>query len=256
MNAANPIRARFRNQPLFSSIPGSFPWILLPMLAAAIALPFSRIPSAAGPEPLPQVETQIETRITAVGEDQHHRRLSFTVFVLAEHLSWKLESSGDLEGGQTIISPDLIAAINQACDVFCVGTASVEGERQAEEARAAQRAFKLAQWVGEVMGNSSHARLFALNAGQYRGPKELLSSQQRRAIILATLPHDDVDLGEGLRSGLQQIQQSSPFVFSLLRDYSRSNEWLRISPDAALTDGSKQTGTAIPRSPQALANRR
>jgi hypothetical protein len=141
-----------------------------------------------------------------------------------------MESADDLEGAQTVLGPELIVAINHAPDVFCVGTASFEGGTHAEEARAGQRARKLAQWVGAVIGNPKSTRLFTLNAGQYKGPPELVSSYQRKAIILVTGPHDDkVNLSEGLSSGLERAQQTSPVVYSLLHQYSRSREWLKLS---------------------------
>jgi hypothetical protein len=209
----------------------------LTILAVAATVPPGNLWMTAGSEsgPLP---AQVETRINTVGYDKNQRPLPFTVYVLTQQLSWKLESTDDLEGGQTMLSPELIVAINHARDVFCVGTASFEGITHVEEARAAQRAGQLMRWVETVIENPRHTRLFTLNAGQYKGPKELVSSYQRRAIILVTGPHDDdVDLSEGLTSGLEQKQLTSPVVYSLLHHYSRSNEWLRLSSDPAPTIG-------------------
>ena len=173
---------------------------------------------------------QVETRIATVGYDKKQLRLPFTVYVLTRQLSWKQKSTDELEEGHTMLSPELIAAIGGARDVFCVGTASFEGVTQVEEARAAQRAAKLAQWLATVVENPRQTRLFALNAGQYQGPKDLVSAYQRKAIILITGPHDDdVDLSESLTSGLEQLQQNSPVVYSLLHYYSRSGEWLNLS---------------------------
>jgi len=96
-----------------------------------------------------------------------------------------------------------------------------------EEARAAQRARQLAEWVKTAIGSPRQTRVFTLNAGQYRGPRELGSSYQRRAVILVAGPHEeDVNMSEGLRSGLEQQQQASPLIYMLLHQYSRSLEWL------------------------------
>jgi hypothetical protein len=249
----NPIMAGFRCQPLISNIPGSFPWIVVTILAVAaamvLAVPPVDLSIKANPASRPP-PALVETRIVTVGEDQNHRSLPFTVYVLAQELSWKLESTEDLEGEKTILSPELTVAINHAQDVFCVGTASFEGGSQAEEARAAQRAGKLAQWVGTVIGKPGHTRLFTLNAGQYKGPTELISSYQRKAIILVTGPHDDkVDLGEGLRSGLEQTQQTSPVVYSLLHHYSRSREWLKLANGPARPIGRGKKRGVSPRMP-------
>jgi hypothetical protein len=206
----NLLAASIRCQPLLSNIPGSFSWILLTLLAVAgmVALAISNLPMT------PVVQTSklpamVDIRIATQRFDAHHRSLPFTVYVLTQQLSWKLESADDLEGEKTMLSPELILAIKDARDVFCVGTASFEGATQTEEERAAQRAGKLAQWVGVVIGNPGHTRLFTLNAGQYKGPSELVSSYQRKAIILVTGPHaDEVNLSEGLTSGLEREQRT------------------------------------------------
>jgi hypothetical protein len=225
-------------QQLMSGIPASFWWILSTLLAV-VAVPFS-CPSGPGPletKPAPVEAGQpqvtvvnVETRVTAEGRDSHQRSLPFTVYVLAQQLSWKLESATDLEGGNTILSPELTTAVSSARDVFCVGTASFEGATRAEEARAAERAATLAHWVGTIIRDPRQTRVFALNAGQYRGPKELDSAYQRKAILIVTGPHDDaVNLSEGLTSGLKRQQQAFPVVYSLLHDYSRSKEWAQLA---------------------------
>jgi hypothetical protein len=240
----NPIQASFGCQPLMSDIPGSIPWILLTLLAAVATVPLSNLSMTAGVEisPLP---VTVETRIATEGYDRRQRRLPLTVYVLTQQLSWKLESTVDLEGGQPLLGPELIVAINRARDVFCVGTASFEGVSRSEEARAARRAAKLAQWVAAVVRNPSQTRLFTLNAGQYKGPNEPDSAYQRKAIIIATGPHDDeVNLSEALTSGLEREQQTFPVVYSLLHRYSRSSEWLKIpnKPGETIGRGNENAG--------------
>jgi hypothetical protein len=214
---------------LLSGIPASFPWTLLAILAVA-SIPLAGYLSAPPVVESAPAAAQVEIRIVANGYDKNQRSLPFTVFVLTQGLSWKLESATDLEGGQTLLNPELIAAIRRAPDVFCVGTASFEGITQAEEARAAKRARKLAQWVAAVVPAANRTRIFTLNAGQYKGPAEPDSAYQRKAIIIATGAHDaGVNLAEGLTSGLELQQQTFPVVYSLLHHYSRSKEWLDIS---------------------------
>ena len=224
----NFLRAGFGRQRVISGIPASVPWILVTILAVA-ALPFTHLP---GPAPVktnppPEPVVTVETQITSEGYDSHHRSLPFTVYILSHQLSWKLQSATDLEGEQSLLGPELASAINRARDVFCVGTASFEGVTRTEEARAAQRAVQLAQWVSTAIRNPGQTHLFTLNAGQYRGPPELDSTYQRKAILIVTGPHDDeVDLSEGLTAGLERQQQEFPVVYSLLHHYSRSKEWL------------------------------
>jgi hypothetical protein len=219
--------SRHRCRPVIGNIPGSVPWILSVVLAPMMVLPFANLSSPPRVEPVPP-PAQVETRINAEGFDRQHRALPFTLYVLTQQFSWKLESTADLEGGETLLNAELTDAINHGREVFCVGTASFEGARGLEEARAAERARTLAEWVRTAIVDPSKTRVFALNAGQYVGPKELESSYQRKAIIIATGQHEeDVDLREALTSGLERQQQTSPLVYNLLHQYSRSNEWLR-----------------------------
>jgi len=234
-----------RLKPTADGIPPAFAPLLL-ALAIVVALPFSFQPkkpraAAPAPSPPPPPVVQVETRIPAQGVDRQGRRLPFTVYVLSDQLSWKLESVTDLEGRQPLLNAELREAITRGQDVFCVGTASFEGNTLREEARAAERARTLARWV--QAGIEVHVRVFQVNAGQYKGPPEGMGSpNQRKAIIIVTQGHaDDVVLGDALRSGLESRQREYPIVASLLHDYSRSGEWLRVlnrqrpdAPDAAI----------------------
>jgi hypothetical protein len=240
---ANPILDAARGRHLLSNIPASVACILFTLVAAALGVLYGDFPAPKSP-PSAAPPAQVETHIATEGEDRNHRHLPFTVYVLAEQLSWKLESTNDLEGGSTLLSPALLVALNGAPEVFCVGTASFEGATPAEEARADQRANRLAQWVKAAV-DRAHTRIFTLNAGQYRGQEELESARQRKAVILITGPHDDeVDLGEALRSGLEQIRKTSPVVDNLLSHYSRSRQWLK---------GLSEAGHGTPRRRHSIA---
>jgi hypothetical protein len=227
---SNPILSAIHSRPLMSNIPASVACVLFTVVGVSLAVLYGNFAPKVAPQPVPPpppAPAQVETVVPTQGQDSRGRSLPFTVYVLAAQLSWRLESTNELEGGQTLLSPVLVAAINGAAEVFCVGTASFEGGARAEEARAGERAGRLAQWVGTAVANTT-TRVFTLNAGQYRGPKELASTEQRKAVILITGPHDAaVDLGEALGSGLQRIRQTNPVVNSLLSDYSRSHVWLR-----------------------------
>src|SRR5260221_294049 len=91
MDVLMPVMGGIGRQRVMSTIPGSVPWVLFTMLGAAVTVPLSYFPMTAGLDsgPLP---AQVETRIATVGYDQKQRRLPFTVYVLTQQLSWKLES--------------------------------------------------------------------------------------------------------------------------------------------------------------------
>jgi len=152
--------------------------------------------------------------------------MGFTVYILSAQLSWKLESVTSLEGDRPLLGPELREAINRARDVICVGTASSEGITQKEEDRAGVRARTLAQWVRGVIQDPGKTRLFAVTAGQYKGPRTQESAIQRKAIIIVAGPHSDgVDLREALNSGLEKKAAEDPTIYSLLHHYSQSGEW-------------------------------
>ena len=223
-----------RRQALVSDLPPSVPFILLAMLIVVVTVAPGLVPKprpavAPPPPPPPPPRIQVEARIPMDGFDQHHRRLPFTVYVLSQDFSWKLESTTDLDGGATLLNPELEAAVNRAREVFCIGTASYEGDTGREEARADRRAAVLSQWIEAAIQKPEQTRLFRLNAGQYKGPAELASALQRKAIIIATDGHEDgVDLSAALRSGLEKKQHEFPVVYSLLHHYSRSAAWLKF----------------------------
>ncbi len=219
----------FHRPPLMSNIPAAALSMVAAVLALAVGIPLRYLDTAhqVEPAPPPPSPPQIEARIQGEGYDQQQRRLPFTVYVLSQELTWKLESVTDLEGQGTLLSPELTDALNRARDVLCVGTASFEGATTKEEARAAERARNLAQWVGSAIRDPQQARVFAVSAGQYRGPVEVRSANQRKAIIIITEGHaDDVDLHEALSAGLRKKQEEYPIVYSLLHEYSRSGDWL------------------------------
>jgi hypothetical protein len=225
---ANSRYARSPQQAAFSKVPGSVVWILFVVLGSAISVLIAAAldsPRAEVRPPAPQVESRIST----AGYDKYHRLLPFTIYILSQQFSWKLESAVDLEGGRKLLDSDLAAAIHRARDVFCIGTASFEGATRTEEARAGQRAKRLAEWILPAIADARQTRLFTLNAGQYVGPKGLESDQQRKAVIIATGPHDEaVSLSEALKSGLEKEQRTSPVIYSLLHHYSNSRDWLRV----------------------------
>ena len=221
-----------RLQPLSSNIPGAFVAVFGCVLALSLSVPFLCLSNAGAPAsaepPPPDPPSQIETRIQTDGLDRPRHALPFTIYILSHELSWKLQSVSDLEGSQPLLNPELSAALNQAREVFCIGTASHEGATRKEEARAAARAQTLANWIEPVIQSPERLRVFRLNAGQYNGPPELESSLQRKAVLMIAGDHsDEVNLSEALESGLRKKQQDYPIVYSLLHQYSRSRQWLR-----------------------------
>ncbi len=219
---------------LITHVPGAVPLILWTVLLSMLVVPLGymvRAPESGPTVKAAKVAVAIETRIASEGFDKQHRRVPFTVYILSEQFSWKLESTTDFESPENLVSPELRMAINKSRDVLCIGTASFEGAVRTEEARAAQRARILAQWIGGAILDSRKTRLFTVNAGQYQGPGDLLSTYQRRAIIIATSEHqDNVDLGDALRSGLEGKQKEYPIIASLLHHYSRSAALFLFAP--------------------------
>jgi hypothetical protein len=240
-----------RSRPATGAIPPSVPCILFLLLTISIGLPFAVVlPDR--PRVGPAVTApQVEVRIAAEGYDSSHRRLPFTIYVLSQDFTWKLESTSELQGSDSLVGPDLAAAVNRAYDVFCVGTASFEGGVRREEARAWQRAETLAGWVRPVIADPDRTRVYTLNAGQYVGPEAVESPSQRKAILIATGAHETgVNLGEALRAGMAGLEHTTEVVYHLLHHYSRSGEWLdgpcpgqtRAGDARSVTGGPKNSG--------------
>jgi hypothetical protein len=198
--------------PLATVLPFSFVLALVVVVTSSTACVWIPLPQPTASASKSCV--LVETRIDSADVDTNSHRLRFAVNVLSNQRSWRFSSSEDLQTDQPLLNPELIAQPNRAQDVFCIGTASSEGERGPEEDRAARRASTLEHRVARVIQSPGQTRVFRLNAGQYVGHFQVSSDDQRKAVITVAHGHDDdVDLAGALPSGLIQAAMLPPSVF-------------------------------------------
>src|SRR5262249_1467609 len=87
--------SRFRRRPLIAGIPAVVPLILVVVLlwpfGIVALIEFGRpdAPGVIAPPPPPIVEARVQTE----GSDSRHRTVAFTVYVLSQRVSWRLESA-------------------------------------------------------------------------------------------------------------------------------------------------------------------
>ncbi|MCB1547608.1 MAG: hypothetical protein KDJ41_07210 [Hyphomicrobiaceae bacterium] len=156
---------------------------------------------------------------TVTGRDKAGRSATFDLIVLRKDYTWVKGStnqvmlagkalSGD-EFKQAVLEKELGARIGEQKGLIAVGLASAEGERQAEERRAADRARRIAAWLGEAV--SGGKAIWTLNLGQYREAcltcETEGTSWQRPIIVIGVKASDEgVNLGEALDDALKRAK--------------------------------------------------
>ncbi len=139
--------------------------------------------------------TKSATVFTVEGFDAAGRRGLFDVVVAKKQFLWVRGSSREIEkNGRVLRGPaiaselfdaEITAALTGAKEVVAVGTASQEGDADAEKARAGRRALTAAEIAGRVVPEA--IPISALNLGQYREPCadcETAGTQWQRPFIV------------------------------------------------------------------------
>lgn len=109
------------------------------------------------------------------GRDAQGRAASFDFIILTGDYTWALGSTSEVvshdasvpeeEVAGRILSPKIRASLESASDLVAVGLASLEGEREREEARALARSQTILGWLAKV--SNPGVPLWTLNLGQY-----------------------------------------------------------------------------------------
>jgi hypothetical protein len=153
------------------------------------------------------------------GRDKAGRRATFDLIVLDRSFVWSLgsteivERAGSKLAGEevvrTIVTRELGDRIRAAEQLIAVGTASSEGGKSEEETRAAARATRLAQWLGQAVAGKP---IWSLNLGQHRERPaeagrtgETTGTSWQRPIIVVGVraSQEGVDIGEALADAMQ-----------------------------------------------------
>ncbi len=109
------------------------------------------------------------------GKDAQGRAASFDFIILTGDYTWALGSAKEVisngkpvpeaEVAGRVLTPKIRESLASASDLIAVSLASLEGEREHEEARAMARAKSIAGWLAKA-GNPS-TPLWTLTLGQY-----------------------------------------------------------------------------------------
>ncbi len=131
------------------------------------------------PAPPPKVERQTEsTVIFAIeGRDAAGRKGTFDVVVAKKDFLWVRKSADQLEKAGQVVPNEALAGeifddevrrgLERALGIIAVGTASQEGNAEAETERALKRAQRTAEIVTPVIDPGTP--VWTLNLGQFRG---------------------------------------------------------------------------------------
>lgn len=180
------------------------------------------------------IEPEIDdiVRTTAPGRDTLGNTGVFDVMVITQEHSWMCRSTSVIDGDRS--GPFLIDSLAgvRAFDAYnyliAVGTASHEGQRQVEDARADQRAATLGTWLQRaVVNRTPKPQVRRINIGQYvPDVREALNSceesrSERPLVIIGVITRDtDLDLASGLRN-VFETRRGEAFFANILHHYPR-----------------------------------
>jgi hypothetical protein len=145
------------------------------------------------------------------GMDGQGRRASFDFIIFTKDYTWVKGSTSQVERSgsgvpetdtvREVVSSQIRETLLREKELIAVGLASREGERQAEEDRAARRSQTAAGWLTSIAGPSTP--IWRLNLGQYGkdcASQEDADTSFERPLILAGVRSKDE--GTNLREAL------------------------------------------------------
>jgi hypothetical protein len=172
---------------------------------------------APAPQPVRAVKEKIESAyfFRIDGKDTAGRAASFDFVLLSGDYTWALGSTSEVlsktgpvpeaEVTDRVLSPKIRESLTSASDLIAVGLASSEGEREAEEARAAARAQTASGWLAKVAKPGT--TLWNLTLGQYNATCKHQQDEDtsfERPIILSGVrsKEDGANLQEALSNAI------------------------------------------------------
>lgn len=188
----------------------------------------TKVPSSSEPAPPPPATGPVfeknghwETH-RASCHDGAGREANFVLAVLAQEDRWVYGDVDNLESGPVLDKlPSYLAVLPElwnAKELVAVGTASEEGSRASEEARAIRRADNILKVLRPIAGQRP---LYRLSLGQHdKGHRGSETSDQRRVILIGIQDREPLmtflDIKQCLRSKLGVYER---FSFNI-GDYS------------------------------------
>ncbi|HLP91009.1 MAG TPA: serine/threonine-protein kinase [Nostocaceae cyanobacterium] len=182
---------------------------------------------------LPERKGQIDYFPYEEGKDSQGRVAEFNIAVLSIEYKWQLGSTFQIKYNDQVINLDSLKTnleqegiqriMENPNEIVSVGTASCEGDVNAEQSRALKRAEQIQLLAKKLFSNNPNVKGYRLlNLGQFqRGecqPNQEDSTAYQRSIIIIGVKKqsDGVVLDEALRDRLER----KPFADFKLEDYS------------------------------------
>jgi len=171
-------------------------------------------------------------RTTTKGRDDRGNTGVFDVMVITQEHSWICRSEVAIDGDTP--GPALMEQLarSHAYDPYkfliAIGTASHEGPKPKEDARADSRANTLGKWlIGSLKITGVQRMVKRINLGQYEpdsvDPKLpcRLTRSERPLVVIGVITKDDqLDIGVSLRNAFES-KRSEAFFKNILRRYRR-----------------------------------
>lgn len=162
------------------------------------------------------------------GVDGEGREVEFRVNIMSQEFKWEFNSAENIQfnGVTTDIRQHFSRLdVTSSKAIICVGTASVEGNREEQENLADSRADKLLTILREqgVM-DIKNKGLYKLNLGQYKIQDSNLNKQdtatQRRVILVEVIESQkNANVADALKNALINNQSKTPLSVNV-QEYS------------------------------------
>jgi serine/threonine protein kinase len=181
---------------------------------------------------LPERKGQIDYFRYEEGKDSQGRVAEFNIAVLSVEYKWQLGSTFQIKYNDQVINLDSLKTnleqegiqriMENPSEIISVGTASCEGDVNAEQSRALERAKQIQLLGKKLFSNTPSVKGYRLlNLGQFQrkdcqGNQDLTAYQRSIIIIGVKKQSEGVVLDEALRDRLEK----KPFADFKLEDYS------------------------------------
>jgi hypothetical protein len=167
----------------------------------------------------------------STGQDKDNRRAAFDLIVVHDGLHWEYKSTDRIEQLSLLNPTDkpfglLKDRLVGASHIIAVGTASSEGSRSSEEARAKNRAMAILELVRPAI--SDRQTIWLLNLGQFRkdcSDCEKRSSKEQRPVMIVAVGEMEtgVAMSDALQSAWSQVTALPTLSSYSLFDLERVN---------------------------------
>ena len=171
-------------------------------------------------------------RKTTQGQDPEGRQGTFDVLIVTKDRSWEFASDeridGNLPGDELMKRLAESEVFHPYQDLVAVGTASREGEKPKEDARADLRSARLSTWIVSALRSSTtNRKVWRINLGRYMPDRDTESLQpsdtarERRLVVIGVIRKDaKLDVERALRNAFD-MHSKEEFFREIVRHYPK-----------------------------------